>query len=54
MELQNGSENDVCHCNEEKFGKFLNLDYGHIITGDLDIISNLELKKICVMEQSLD
>lgn len=35
-----------CKCNEPSLKKFVNTDHGHIITGNLNIVKDLSLKKI--------
>lgn len=35
-----------CLCKDVKYNKFINRDYGHIITGDLDIVEDFELRNI--------
>ena len=40
-----GNNTFICKCNDYP-DKFINGTYGHILTGDLDIINNPNLKKL--------
>jgi len=38
--------NNKCICNSEDYKKYINNDFGHIVTGDLNIINHEQLKNI--------
>lgn len=42
----NHKDKHMCKCNEPKFKQFINTKYGHIVTGDLSIVTDSNLKYI--------
>lgn len=45
IDLDNDT-NDNCLCDNSEFSTFINSHYGHILTGDINIVKDLELRKI--------
>lgn len=43
-ELQKEIDNNVCHCNDTKYKSFINEIYDHVLPGNLDIESNINLR----------
>ena len=47
--LPNVNEHDVssftCLCSQSEYSKFVNPDFGHIVTGDLDIVKDYHLRR---------